>query len=383
MKISGTTTLTLVPEPEATVNLVVNPQTVLCKRGEITYLKVYVDLYQGTELIPYGKPDRGNMQCGVLTATGKDLTDTIKWNFGVDDDDRFYYTIRCDGSAEEDIEVPFTVTFNGKTYPSRFAVRTIGSGRGAVLRGPQLWNDCAVGYGFENGDEGYDFYDVVIHDNKYYTCKQAHSKTLLNYPGGAYSENHGLWQQTWNIEAVATKLLLVQYALVQNLGVESLEMKDANGNILCSIKGGEVVCKTGTFENVNVSGELTADCLNLKASTAGHAENAPVLPNGSICVNASALILPELASGAVRSIRILNPMVSRQTPSDLILRPVSSKVRIQSNWSGLFASSSQITLSGKGYNSNTYLELLGFRTAGNDDTTYWLVSEMNNGLLNN
>ena len=33
-----------------------------------------------------------------------------------------------------------------------------------------------------------------------------------------------------------------------------MEMKDADGNVLCSIKDGEVVCRTGTFENVVFSG---------------------------------------------------------------------------------------------------------------------------------
>ena len=184
----------------------VNPHTVLCKRGEITRARVYVDLYEGSELIPYNDEQRGSMSCSTLTDSGRYITETIRWDFGIDTDGRFYYIITCDGSADEDVRVPFRITYKGKEYPSQLTVRTIGSGRGAVLRGPQDWEKCAVGYEFQNGAEGYDFYDVVIYKGKYYTCKTAHSKTLLNYPGGTYADNNGLWQQTWGIEAVGAIL---------------------------------------------------------------------------------------------------------------------------------------------------------------------------------
>ena len=369
------------PQAEAAIGIVVNPQTVLCKRGEITRVRVYVDLYEGSELIPYNDEQRGLMSCSTLTDSGRYITETIRWDFGIDTDGRFYYIITCDGSADEDVRVPFRITYKGKEYPSQLTVRTIGSGRGAVLRGPQDWEKCAVGYEFQNGAEGYDFYDVVIYEGKFYTCSKAHSKTLLNKPGGTYSENNGLWKQTWNMEAVATTLLLAKYALIENLGVSSVEMKDTDGNVLCSIKDGEVVCRTGTFENVNVSGELTADCLNLKKSTKAHAVGVPELPDGAICVNASALILPALEPGAVRTIRVLNPMRSKLDAEDLVLRPASGKVKIQSDWSGTMLGGVQVTLPGKGYNGNSYFELIGYRHADNDDTTYWLVSEMNNGLI--
>ena len=60
----------------------------------------------------------------------------------------------------------------------------------------------------------------------------------------------------WNAynyyDMVATRILLAEYALIKNLGVESVEMKDANGNILFQAKDGNVTCKTGTFNNIDV-----------------------------------------------------------------------------------------------------------------------------------
>ena len=55
------------------------------------------------------------------------------------------------------------------------------------------------------------------------------------------------------MEIVATQILLATYALVKNLGVEAIEMKDSNNNILFQAKNGSVTCKTGNFENINVT----------------------------------------------------------------------------------------------------------------------------------
>lgn len=65
------------------------------------------------------------------------------------------------------------------------------------------------------------------------------------------------WKTThWRVfayfEMVATRILLAEYALVKNLGVEVIEMKDADGNILFQAKDGTVTCNTGNFNNINV-----------------------------------------------------------------------------------------------------------------------------------
>ena len=124
--------------------------------------------------------------------------------------------------------------------------------RGASLRGPQAWSDCAVGYPFQSGGTGETYLDVVLYNNYYYVCKKPHNKTANNYPGSTISEAQGLWQLGDSVQLVATKILLAEYALVKNLGVETIDMKDGQGNILFQAKNGAVTCKTGTFDGITV-----------------------------------------------------------------------------------------------------------------------------------
>ncbi len=127
--------------------------------------------------------------------------------------------------------------------------------RGPALRGPQAWADVAVGYSFQAGGAGEQWKDVVLYNGNYYSCKTSHTKTASNYPGS--TAGNSLWQLGDRIELVATKILLATYALVENLGVETIDMKDSSGNILFRAKDGNVTCKTGTFDNVTVqSGKI-------------------------------------------------------------------------------------------------------------------------------
>lgn len=134
--------------------------------------------------------------------------------------------------------------------------------QGAVLRGPQAWADCAVGYAFKQGAAGEAWLDVVLYNDYYYYCKKSHIKTSSNYPGSTTAENQGLWQLGDSIGLVATRILLAQYALVKNLGVEAIDMRDSSGNILFQAKDGNVTCKTGTFDNVNITGKLKGSVRN-------------------------------------------------------------------------------------------------------------------------
>lgn len=128
--------------------------------------------------------------------------------------------------------------------------------QGAVLRGPQAWSDCAVDFAFKAGGTGDAWKDVVLYNGNYYSCVKSHTKTSSNYPGSSTDQANGYWQLGDKIELVATKILLATYALVQNLGVEAIDMRDGDGNILLQAKDGNVTCKTGTFENVVISGTL-------------------------------------------------------------------------------------------------------------------------------
>ena len=162
--------------------------------------------------------------------------------------------------------------------------------RGPALRGPMEWDACLPNFQFQCGAQGEPFYDIVYHDKYFYVCKVSHSKSSDSQPG----PSSDYWDLFADIPFIATRILLTQYALVKNLGVECIDMKDADGNILFQAKDGNVICRTGTFENIKVSGDITAEYLNLKISTDPHFKDDPVLANGSICVQGSGILLPEL-----------------------------------------------------------------------------------------
>jgi len=128
--------------------------------------------------------------------------------------------------------------------------------RGPVMRGPQLWASVETGYSFESGAEGESWKDVVVYNGNYYYCKASHTKTETNYPGSSTGDY--LWQLGDKVGLVATDLLIASDALVENLTANYLTMKNSAGETVFEAKDGEVTCKTGTFENVTVSGEVNA-----------------------------------------------------------------------------------------------------------------------------
>ena len=129
--------------------------------------------------------------------------------------------------------------------------------KGASLRGPQAWSDCAVGYSFQAGNNGDDYKDLVMYGDNYYSCIKDHVKTASNYPTSTEDNNNGYWQLGDKVDLIATKILLSTYALVKNLGVEIIDMKDTNGNIIFQAKDGNVTCNSGTFKNITVKGNST------------------------------------------------------------------------------------------------------------------------------
>ena len=128
---------------------------------------------------------------------------------------------------------------------------------GPSLRGPQQWGKVDVGYQFYQGTDGEPYKDVVIWNGNYYSCVKSHTKTDSNNPLSSDDDNYGYWQTTDKLEIVATQILLSTYALVENLGVGAIEMKNKSGNVVFSAKDGLVTCLTGTFNDINVqSGKI-------------------------------------------------------------------------------------------------------------------------------
>lgn len=230
------------------VSISLMPGSFTARVGVRSRLVAQVALYDGGMPVPYANAEHGNFICSTLP-------DGYEWRHVIEDN-KFYYWIFISPTDTNVISIPFTVTYRGMTYPNAITIQPVADGkkgdRGPALRGPQAWSDCAEGYAFQAGGEGEEWKDVVMYRDNYYSCTKSHAKTADNYPGSSTAESEGAWQLADKVEIIATKILLSTYALVKNLGVEAIEMKDAGGNVLFQAKDGAVSCKTGVFDNVTI-----------------------------------------------------------------------------------------------------------------------------------
>lgn len=131
-----------------------------------------------------------------------------------------------------------------------FAAKGQKGARGAVLRGPQDWDSLPIGYLFQSGKDGEQWLDVILYDGQNYVCKSSHAKASNSAPGGRLDQ--GLWQLGDKVDLVASKILLSEYAVIENLGASAIEMKNADGDVVFEAKGGDVRCNGGTFNNIDV-----------------------------------------------------------------------------------------------------------------------------------
>ena len=98
-------------------------------------------------------------------------------------------------------------------------------------------------------ENGVEYKNIVLYGHNQQSCIKSHTKTASNNPGSETDTDRGLWKLADRLEIVTTKILLEQYALVKNLGVETIDMKDDKGNIIFQAKDGNVTCNSGTFKN--------------------------------------------------------------------------------------------------------------------------------------
>lgn len=199
----------------------------------------------------YGLSGRSVNWDGIINVSDFSVGDTMVINGTVSDKQRITISLYAKVTAIDTNQAIITAQ---SLYYIASGENGAKGDRGPALRGPQAWSDCAVGYVFQSGASGEEYKDIVLYGGYYYSCIKSHTKTASNYPRSATDTNSGLWQLADPVEMVATKILLAQYALVKNLGVEAIDMKDANGNIIFQAKDGNVTCDSGTFKNITVKG---------------------------------------------------------------------------------------------------------------------------------
>lgn len=199
----------------------------------------------------YGLSGRSVNWDGIINVSDFSVGDTMVINGTVSDKQRITISLYAKVTAIDTNQAIITAQ---SLYYIASGENGAKGDRGPALRGPQAWSDCAVGYVFQSGANGEDYKDVVLYGGYYYSCIKSHTKTASNYPGSTPDTNSGLWKLADPVEIVATKILLTQYALVKNLGVETIDMKDADGNIIFQAKDGNVTCNSGIFKNITVKG---------------------------------------------------------------------------------------------------------------------------------
>lgn len=225
-------------------------------------------------------------------------------------------------NVDVNTNLALAVKVENVTYKYTIPVKTIADGEngekgetGATLRGPQSWPNCGNGYSFQAGAAGEEWKDVVIYNSGYYSCIKSHVKSATNYPGSDEDQNNGYWRLGSPIELVVAKIILAQYQLVENLGVRVIEMKDKDNNTVFLAKDGDVICKSGTFENVSVSGDISVGRLRYNENTVTDGKN---VINGSFIRGAGTYVLPHLIDGEFMRIVVFNPVITSSTPPSVL-----------------------------------------------------------------
>lgn len=221
--------------------------------------------------------------------------DSIQIAGGYVDDYTHGLDVNIASQTEVNGFITLNVSYKGQIYSKTIHITTIVDGlngdkgeRGALLRGPQDWKQLGNGYQFYSGASGELYLDSIYYNGNFYLCKKSHTKNSLNYPGSTTDNNNGYWQLGDKIALVAATVLLAEYAVIKNLGAEGITMKDKEGNVVFKAEGGNVTCKTGTFENVDVSGIVRAKLIystikNLLVTDADHASPYYIDPVNDPC----------------------------------------------------------------------------------------------------
>lgn len=234
------------------ITIDISPPIILHKKAATnTSYAVTIKVFEGTKQLISSNGSGSSFKCNVDTSN---FPTGLKGNT-VAGTNVYTLILVVEANSNPSKDIAISIVCRGVTHKRTVSFKTVADGqpgakgdRGPALRGPQAWSDCAVGYMFQSGVSGEEYKDVVLYGNNYYSCIKSHTKTGKE-TGANNTLSTDYWKLADKLEIVATKILLAQYALVKNLGVEAIDMKDANGNIIFQAKDGNVTCNSGTFTN--------------------------------------------------------------------------------------------------------------------------------------
>lgn len=239
------------------ITIDITPPIILHKKTATnTSYAITIKVFEGTKQLISSNGSGSSFKCNVDTSN---FPTGLKGNT-VAGTNVYTLILVVEANSNPSKDIAISIVCRGVTHKRTVSFKTVADGqpgakgdRGPALRGPQAWSDCAVGYMFQSGVSGEEYKDVVLYGNNYYSCIKSHTKTGKE-TGANNTLSTDYWKLADKLEIVATKILLAQYALVKNLGVEAIDMKDADGNIIFQAKDGNVTCNSGTFKNITVKG---------------------------------------------------------------------------------------------------------------------------------
>lgn len=135
---------------------------------------------------------------------------------------------------------------------------------GPYIPFPRLWEEYPDDYTFKQGKDDEERRDLVLardeNTGKLYacSCKKTHVKNKDYPPLPIGGKGKDYWETGEQQTFVATDLLFAELTYVRNLMAEYVQMLDADGKVLFEVFEGHVIARTGTFENVSVSGTVSA-----------------------------------------------------------------------------------------------------------------------------
>ena len=219
----------------------------------------------------------------------------------------------------------------------------------------------------------------------FYKCVQNCLKAAGTQPSDqTYS---GYLVSAADYTVIATEVLLAQNAVINLLQGNRVTVCNTSGSVTAGLQGASGVqiwagsatpgsapfrvYYNGSFTatNANITGHITASVMDLRLNT----DTSGGVPNGAISFDTNQITLPELSQGSVRTMKILNPLITRTTPQSLKLVPQSTKVLISTSLDYQGATSETKTISAYGSNGQKFIELLGINRLGN---TVWMMLEL-------
>ena len=297
------------------VTIYVDPPTIVHKKATTkTTYSIGFKVKDGANYVT-GVSTNSVFTCSLQTT----LPSGISYSYKTLQNDRISCVFVVDANAVVSVDLSFKITYKGIDYNCTVPFKTVADGqtggkgdRGPALRGPQMWDDCAVGYVFQQGADGEDFKDVVMYNNNYYSCIMTHAKEASESASdGTLTSKY--WKLADKFEIIATKILLAQLSFIENLGVDNIIITSqgkGQGNVLLKADKNGIVCnsgtfKNGTFTNVKVIGSLRNPfSLANDSFDVDYSDNVAMLSNGGGWIDAYSM--PWDVSQNGRKISIVN-----------------------------------------------------------------------------